>query len=201
MFAYNTSNKAEMKGRFHKKGLLPERETHRIPERVPVSFRNRIFPALWIGLLLLPFGKGSTQTIIVDRNVPFNVTITAPGTSGADITNQYANTMGDYDVNVQGGAYNRSWHVDISKIITAGDPAFVLEVQRAIDTRVINGPTSYQAIPNSPSSLKLFSPNNRRNVRNPGLNIQYRLNASTSTANMRSGSFVITVHFTLTSGL
>jgi hypothetical protein len=29
-----------------------------------------------------------------------------------------------------------------------------------------------------------------------GVNIQYRLNASTATASIRSGSFVITTHFT-----
>jgi hypothetical protein len=166
------------------------------------SLRKQILAAV-LAALLLPAGERlRSQTIIVDRNVPFNPTITFPGPAGADVTAQYANNMGDYDVNVQGGAYRRSWHVDISKTITAGDPAFVLEVQRANDARVINGPTTYTAIPDNPASLKLYSTNNNRNVRNPGVNIQFRLNNVTlNAANMRQGTFIITVIYTLSSGL
>jgi len=147
-------------------------------------------------------GDSYSQTIRVDENVPFSVTIVQPATAGDDIINQYTNTLGDYDVNVQGGTYNRRWHVDISKTVTAGDPDLELDVLRdPNDNGVRNGPTTFTAVPTDPSNMRLFSSNNQRNARNPGVEIQYQLVASITTANMRQGNFVITVIFTLSSGL
>jgi len=161
--------------------------------------KNVFLLAAW-AWLLSSAGQALSQSITVNALVPFSVTIVQPTTAGNDIINQYANTLGDYNVDIKGGSYTTSWHVDISKTVTAGDPDLELDVLRDPNNNdVTSGPTTFTAIPNDPSSLKLFSANGKRNVNN--VQIQYQLVASTATTDMHQGNFTITVLFTLSSGL
>lgn len=168
-----------------------------INENIP-SMKTTINKIRLIFMLFTFCTVVEAQRIRVDENVPFNVTAQHSGIAGDDLVNSYENTMGDYDLEIWGQTYGTTWHITVNKSTGQWNPYLILEVQRdPNDNRVVGG-TTYQQIPDSPGSLYFFRTNNTQNVRNPGVNIQYRL--SGVTAIIPIGTYTTTVTYTLVDG-
>jgi len=127
--------------------------------------------------------------------VAVSFSVTLPSVPGDPPGTVYENTMGDVELNMDGGggAAGRRWQVTVSKSTASWNANLQLDVRRdSARTDVVDG-SSYVTVPNSPSSIYFFRSNNVRRVRN--LDIQHRVTINDPT--ISAGTYTTTVTYTI----
>jgi hypothetical protein len=160
--------------------------------------KKRILPTILISLILFSAEGMRAQSVRVTTVVAFNPAATHSGTAGLDLNNPYTNAMGDYRLRMRGGGWGSTWHVDVRITRPAGDPSFVLEVQRDPANNQVRDGASWVTI--GTANTYFFRSNGNTNVN--ALNIQYRLsNVTAGDPNIHTGVFPITVTYTIVHSL
>ncbi len=159
--------------------------------------KNKMMIMLFVIVLFTPGLSVMAQNIRVRENTSFDVTAQYSGIPGDDIVNVYENTMGDYELNINGGRYKQAWHVEMTKTTDSWDSDFVLEVKRDPSDNRVTGGDAYLTVPDESTTAEIFfRSNNKKDIRKPNLKIQYRVSGVTA-SNTTPGTYTTTITYTL----